>query len=173
MIKYSKKRKGETFMKVDYIEIRESVLPKSKGSKFRKGAVKHLAVLVTALIICIGVLFCLNLSEIGAGFGLFIIVLLLSPYYGYISENFLERSYKLHWNYDRFSETLAQYGIDDPDAFAKNVEILEEYFRFRGSEAEIRDEVNRLLGIFYGEVQAKEDDEKLLGMLKRGEGNEK
>ena len=44
-------------MKVDYIEIRESVLPKSKGSKFRKGAVKHLAALVTALIICIGVLF--------------------------------------------------------------------------------------------------------------------
>lgn len=160
-------------MKVDYIEIRESVLPKSKGSKFRKGAVKHLAVLVTALIICIGVLFCLNLSEIGAGFGLFIIVLLLSPYYGYISKNFLERSYKLHWNYDRFSETLAQYGIDDSDAFAENVKALENYFRFRGNETDRRDEINRLLGIFYGEAEAKEDDEKLLGMLKRGEPNEK
>lgn len=160
-------------MKVDYIEIRENVLPKSKESKFKKGAGKHLAVLVTALIICIGVLFRLNPSEIGAGFGLFIILLLLSPYYGYISKNFLERSYKFHWTYDRFSETLAQYGIDDPDAFVENVKILKDYFRFRGSEAERQDEINRLLGIFYGEVQAKEDDEKLLGMLKRGEGNEK
>lgn len=160
-------------MKVDYIEIRESVLPKSKGSKFRKGAVKHLAALVTALIICIGVLFCLNPSEIGAGFGSFIIVLLLSPYYGYISENFLERSYKLHWNYDRFSETLARYGIDDSDAFAENVKALENYFRFRGNETDRRDEINRLLGIFYGEAEAKEDDEKILGMLKRGEPNEK
>lgn len=160
-------------MKVDYIEIRENVLPKSKESNFRKGAGKHLAVLVTALIICIGVLFHLNPSEIGAGFGLFVIFLLLSPYYGYISKNFIERSYKLHWNYDKFSKTLARYGIDDPDAFAKNVKILEDYFRFRGNGTERRDEVNRLLGIFYGETEAREDDEKLLGMLSRGDGDGK
>lgn len=161
-------------MKVDYIEIRENVLPKSKGSKFRKGAGKHLAVLAAALIICIGVLSCLNPSEIGAGFGLFIIVLLLSPYYGYISKNFLERSYKLHWNYDRFSGALADYGIYDPDLFAENVEILENYFRFRGNETDRRDEINRLLGIFYGEAgKSQEDDEKILGMLRKDDGNGK
>ena len=154
-------------MKVDYIEIRDNVLPKSKGGIYKKGAWKHLAVLGITSTVFAAVLFCLNLSETVTGFGLLIIVLLESAYYAYISGNFAEHSYKVHWNYSRFSKTLAQYGIDDPDAFAKNIEILKDYFRFRGNKTDRRDEINRLLGIFYGETEAKEEDEKLLGMLSR------
>lgn len=160
-------------MKVDYIKIRDSVLPKGLGTRYRKGAGKHFALLAVMAVICIVSVFCLNFSEIVKGFIAVTVLILAVVYEDYICKHFIERSYKVHWNYDRFSETLAQYGIDDPDAFAENVKILKGYFRFRGSEAERRDEINRLLGIFYGEVQAKEDDEKLLGMLKRGEGNEK
>lgn len=118
-------------------------------------------------------IFCLGPSTV-AGFGLLAIIVPGIIYYDhYIDKNFLERSYKFNPSYSGFSETLAMYGIDDPDAFAENVKILENYFRFRGNETERRDEINRLLGIFYGETEAKEDDEKLLGMLKRGERNEK
>lgn len=160
-------------MKVDYIEIRENVLPKSLGARYRKGAGKHHALLTVMAIICIVTAFCLKIGEIVNGFIAITALVLAVVYHEYICKHFLERSYKVHWNYDIFSETLAQYGIDDPDAFAKNVEVLENYFRFRGNETDRRDEINRLLGIFYGENEAKEDDEKLLGMLKRGEANEK
>ena len=156
-------------MKVDYIEIRESILPKSKGSKFRKGAGKHHALLTVMAIICIMATFCLRIGEIVNGFIAITALVLAVVYLEYISKHFLERSYKVHRYYDYFSQILAQYGIDDPDAFAENVEILENYFRFRGNEIERRNEINRLLGIFYGEAEAKEDDEKLLGMLSRGD----
>ena len=181
MIKYSKKR-GENFMKVDYIEIRESVLPKSIGARYKKGALKHFAIFLTIFLTsAVSILYIAHLfpesakiwAEIFMATAAVIIISLESLYMDYIKKHFLEQSYKVHWNYDRFSKTLAQYDIDDPDAFAKNVEVLENYFRFRGNETERRDEINRLLGIFYGENEAKEDDEKLLGMLSRGDADGK
>lgn len=169
-------------MKVDYIEIRESVLPQSIGARYKKGAAKHF-VIFTAIFLtaAVSMLYIAHLfpeeriiwAEIFMGTAAIIIIFLETSYLDYIGKHFLERSYRFHKDYDSFSKTLAQYGIDDPDAFAENVKTLKDYFRFRGSEGEKRDEINRLLGIFYGEVQAKEDDEKLLGMLKRGEPNEK
>mgnify|MGYP000928471152 CR=1 FL=1 len=162
-------------MKVDYIEIRESVLPKSMGSRYTKKAFKHFGILLAsaALAIFAAHSFLGERNEMAGGIVMIIVVALEFIYFHYIDINYCEHSYRLHWHYDIFSGTLAQYGIDDPDAFAENVKILENYFRFRGSESERREEVNRILGIFYGETEAKEDDEKLLGMLKRGERNEK
>lgn len=162
-------------MKVDYIEIRESVLPKSMGSRYTKKAFKHFGILLASAAFLIFAIssFLKEKNETAGTIVMLVVVVLEFIYLHYINTNFCEHSYRLHWNYDRFSETLAQYGIDDPDAFANNVEVLENYFRFRGSVSEREAEANRLLGIFYGEVEAKDDDEKLLGMLKRGEPNEK
>lgn len=162
-------------MKVDYIKIRENVLPRSMGSRYTKKSFKHFGILLASAVFLIFAIYSFfsERNETAEAIAMLIVVALESIYLHYINTTFCEHSYRLHWNYDRFSKTLARYGIDNPDAFAKNVEILEEHFRFRGSEAEIRDEVNRLLGIFYGEVQANEDDEKLLGMLSRGDGDEK
>lgn len=162
-------------MKVDYIEIRESVLPKSMGSRYTKKAFKHFGILLASAALLIFAIssFLKEKNETAGTIVMLVVVVLEFIYLHYINTNFCEHSYRLHWNYDIFSKTLAQYGIDDPDAFAKNVKILEDYFRFRGNETERRDEVNRLLGIFYGETEAKEDDEKILGMLSRGDGNGK
>lgn len=162
-------------MKVDYIEIRENVLPKSIGSRYARKAFKHFVILLAsaALVFFAVHSFLRERNETAGTIVILIVVALECIYLHYINTNFCEHSYRLHWNYDKFSKTLAQYGIDDPDAFAKNVKILEDYFRFRGNETDRRDEINRLLGIFYGETEAKEDDEKLLGMLSRGDENEK
>ena len=161
-------------MKVDYIEIRESVLPKSIGARYKKGVGKHLIILSVMAIICIVSVFCLKAGEIVKGFITATVLILAVVYENYINKHFIERSYKVHRHYDYFSsQILAQYGIDDPDAFAENVKILENYFRFRGKGTEREDEINRLLGIFYGETEAKEDDEKLLGMLSRGDADGK
>lgn len=169
-------------MKVDYIEIKDSVLPKSIGARYKKGATKHF-VIFTAIFLtaAVSILYIAHLfpeeritwAEIFMGTAAVIIIFLETSYLDYIEKHFLERSYRLNRHYDIFSQILARYGIDDPDAFAKNVKTLEDYFMFRGSESERREEVNRLLGIFYGEAEAKEDDEKLLGMLSRGDGVEK
>ena len=158
-------------MKVDYIEIRENVLPKNIGSKYTRKAFKHFGILLAsaALVFCVVYSFLRERNETAGTIVILIVAALEFIYLHYINVNYCEHSYRLHWNYDRFSKTLAQYGIDDPDAFAKNVEILENYFRFRGNKTEREDEINRLLGIFYGETEAKEDDEKLLGMLSRGD----
>lgn len=169
-------------MKVDYIEIRENVLPKRIGARYKKGVLKHFAIFLTIFLTsAVSILYIAHLfpesrkiwAEIFMSTAAVIIISLESLYMDYIKKHFLEQSYKVHWNYDRFSKTLAQYGIDDPDAFVENVKILENYFRFRGNEIERRNEINRILGIFYGEAEALEDDEKLLGMLNRGEKNEK
>lgn len=162
-------------MKVDYIEIRENVLPKSRGSRYTKKALKHFGIILASAALSIFAVhsFLEERNETAGAIVMLIVVALEFIYLHYINTTFCEHSYRFHWNYDRFSKTLAQYGIDDPDTFAENVEILEEYFKFRGSDSDRRDEVNRLLGIFYGETEAKEDDEKLLGMLKRGDGNGK
>ena len=162
-------------MKVDYIEIRENVLPKNIGSRYTKKAFKHFGILLAsaALVFFFVYSFLRERNEMAGTIVILIVAALEFIYLHYINTAFCEHSYRLHWNYDKFSKTLARYGIDDPDAFAKNVEILENYFRFRGNETEREDEINRLLGIFYGETEAKEDDEKLLGMLSRGEKNEK
>jgi hypothetical protein len=162
-------------MKVDYIEIRENVLPKNIGSKYTRKAFKHFGILLAsaALVFFVVYSFLRERNETAGTIVILIVAALEFIYLHYINVNYCEHSYRLHWNYDRFSKTLAQYGIDDPDAFAKNIEILEDYFRFRGSESERREEINRLLGIFYGETEAKEDDEKLLGMLSRGDADGK
>ena len=162
-------------MKVDYIEIRENVLPKNIGSRYTKKAFKHFGIFLASFALSTFAVysFIKERSETAGIFVMLIIVVSEMIYLHYINVNYCEHSYRLHWNYERFSKTLAQYGIDDPDAFAKNIEILEDYFRFRGSESERREEINRLLGIFYGETEAKEDDEKLLGMLSRGDADEK
>lgn len=162
-------------MIVDYIKIRENVLPRSIGSRYTRKAFKHFGILLAsaALLIFATFSFFSKRNETAEAIVMLIVVALESIYLHYINTTFCEHSYRLHWNYDRFSKTLAQYGIDDSDTFAENVKILEDYFRFRGNETDRRDEINRLLGIFYGETEAKEDDEKLLGMLKRGEPNEK
>lgn len=162
-------------MKVDYIEIRENVLPKNIGSKYTRKAFKHFGILLAsaALVFFVVYSFLRERNETAGTIVILIVAALEFIYLHYINVNYCEHSYRLHWNYDRFSKTLAQYGIDDPDAFAKNIEILEGYFRFRGSESERREEINRLLGIFYGETEAKEDDEKLLGMLSRGDADGK
>ena len=55
-------------MKVDYIEIRESVLPKSIGARYKKGVGKHLIILSVMAIICIVSVFCLKAGEIVKGF---------------------------------------------------------------------------------------------------------
>lgn len=162
-------------MKVDYIEIRENVLSKNIGSKYTRKAFKHFGILLAsaALVFFVVYSFLRERNETAGTIVILIVAALEFIYLHYINVNYCEHSYRLHWNYDRFSKTLAQYGIDDPDAFAKNIEILEDYFRFRGSESERREEINRLLGIFYGETEAKEDDEKLLGMLSRGDADGK
>ena len=162
-------------MIVDYIKIRENVLPRSIGSRYTRKAFKHFGILLAsaALLIFATFSFFSKRNETAEAIVMLIVVASESIYLHYINTTFCEHSYRHHWNYDRFSKTLAQYGIDDSDTFAENVKILEDYFRFRGNETDRRDEINRLLGIFYGETEAKEDDEKLLGMLKRGEPNEK
>ena len=162
-------------MKVDYIEIRKNVLPKSIGSKYTRKAFKHFGILLAsaALVFFVVYSFLSERNETAGTIVILIVAALEFIYLHYINVNYCEHSYRLHWNYERFSKTLAQYGIDDSDAFAKNVKTLEDYFMFRGSESDRREEINRLLGIFYGETEAKEDDEKLLGMLSRGDADGK
>ena len=79
-------------MKVDYIEIRENVLPKSMGSRYKKGAGKHLIILSVMAIICIVSVFCLKAGEIVKGFIAATVLILALVYENYISKHFIERS---------------------------------------------------------------------------------